>query len=535
MIPPSDLTHLREAYLKAYDDNGKDVAGRRIAKTYLDGSTGIYHGEVTKIGFIPKIFDMKALRQMDTFAKMTYQILEKVTQHYLDDPGYRSLFGFSPLLERLICLPTGYPCLIPIMRMDIFLDETRMDFSFCEFNTDGTSAMNEDREGANSLCLTPTFQRVRDRLDLRPQELFEGWVDGFLDIYHSSEQAADHGSCAPDNPDELGAVSPSAAARIAIVDYAQSSTPYEFEEFRRRFEARGVSCMICDIPELEYHEGTLYGIDLDDQRRRAGKQSIQAVYRRAVTREIVEELGEELGYDPYPHASFKDDTDSIRGNPAGTIQAGNIGNADVTLSGAHALVKAVEDKRVCMIGGFVTHVAHSKQVFSVLHMPETEAFLNAEENDFIKSHVPYTTRLDASNIDLELIKAHKEEWIIKPDDGYASQGVFAGIDYDRGDWEKLVDDCSEKRYVAQAYCPQYATPNVCTNPSPGVSTDLSPWNNMIGLFMYQGEFSGMFSRAGQKGIIVSFAGGMTVPNFLSQYEPGAGLALRTRPVFTQEP
>jgi hypothetical protein len=35
-------------------------------------------------------------------------------------------------------------------------------------------------------------------------------------------------------------------------------------------------------------------------------------------------------------------------------------------------------------------------------------------------------------------------------------------------------------------------------------------------------------RAGQKGIIVGFAGGITVPTFLAGYDPSANLALRTR-------
>ena len=39
-----------------------------------------------------------------------------------------------------------YDCNIPIARIDIFYDEETGGFKFCEFNTDGTSAMNEDRE-----------------------------------------------------------------------------------------------------------------------------------------------------------------------------------------------------------------------------------------------------------------------------------------------------------------------------------------------------------------------------------------------------
>jgi hypothetical protein len=57
---------------------------------------------------------------------------------------------------------------------------------------------------------------------------------------------------------------------------------------------------------------------------------------------------------------------------------------------------------------------------------------------------------------------------------------------------------------------------------------LEPWNILTGLYLYNGRFSGVYVRAGQKGIIAGFAGGITVPSFLVNYNPDGGLALRTR-------
>ncbi|MCL1847592.1 MAG: circularly permuted type 2 ATP-grasp protein [Coriobacteriia bacterium] len=475
----SRLPQLLGAYLDAFRLKGGDSGGRLAAEQYLSTSTGIYHGEVIAIGFIPKIYDMTTLVELDAIASLTYGILEKVTKRYLEDPLYRPFFCFPPALERLICLPTGYDCLIPIMRMDLFLNEESMDFSFCEFNTDGTSAMNEDREGSAALLCSPTFQELASDLLLEPQELFDGWVDGFLSIYASSEQAVE-------------------APCLAIVDYTASGTPHEFEEFRRRFEARGLTCMVCDVPDLRYQDGSLMGVDVSEERARQGMQKIDAVYRRAVTGEVLADL------------SFDE--------------------SGMECVGVRALVRAVEEKSICMIGGFTTHVAHCKQLFAVLHLPETQAFLSAEENAFINRHVPFTTRLDADCISLAEIKADKDSWIIKPEDGYASKGVHAGIDFTQKEWDEVIDRCSRQPYIVQSYCPQYATPNLVANPKQGHAKELEAWNNLTGLYLYGGRFSGIFSRAGQKGIIVGFAGGITVPNFFSAYDPAAGLALRTRPV-----
>ncbi len=52
----------------------------------------------------------------------------------------------EPKLEELILNRPTYYSPIPIARIDIFYNEKTGDFKFCEFNTDGTSAMNEDRK-----------------------------------------------------------------------------------------------------------------------------------------------------------------------------------------------------------------------------------------------------------------------------------------------------------------------------------------------------------------------------------------------------
>jgi hypothetical protein len=491
----SEILALQRQYCDIFEDLAGDIKGRIAAHDYLSTSTAIYHDEVIALGFIPKLYDMAALHFFDCLAQTTYGILEKVTERFVADPEYRKLFCFSPTLERLICLPTGYETLIPVMRMDIFLDEESFRFKFCEFNTDGASAMNEDREGTEAIAHSSTFSQAVAPLGLQPQELFEGWVDEFLAIYNSSEQAIAHPT-------------------VALIDYGTSATMYEFEEFRSRFESRGFTCLICDISSLTFRDGALYGTDVDPSSTTSGTPArIDAVYRRAVTGEILAEL--EGGASP----------DKAAG----------------------ALVRAVEEKAICMIGGFVTHVAHSKQLCSVLHLTQTAEFLTEDEIEFIRKHVPYTTRLDSEHIDLSSVKEDKDNWIIKPEDGYGSRGVFAGVDCSEDEWVELIEENAGDLYIIQAYCKQYATPNTRLIPraqdgrplfssSEDYRTNLpnfdaarlEQWNILTGLYVYNGRFSGTYVRAGQKGIIVGFQGGITVPSFLSGYDPEAGLAVRAR-------
>ena len=94
---------------------------------------------------IPKIYDRKTIDRFSEIVDTTYGIFEKVIRNYLEDSEYRKLFPFSKELEELILLPVPYPATVPICRIDIFYNEENGDFKFCEFNTDGTSAMNENK------------------------------------------------------------------------------------------------------------------------------------------------------------------------------------------------------------------------------------------------------------------------------------------------------------------------------------------------------------------------------------------------------
>ena len=56
---------------------------------------------------------------------------------------------------------------------------------------------------------------------------------------------------------------------------------------------------------------------------------------------------------------------------------------------SRALIEAVRTQKVALIGGFSGHIAHDKQIFSVLSHPKTKAFLNEEETCFIDETHPF--------------------------------------------------------------------------------------------------------------------------------------------------
>jgi len=358
----------------------------------------------------------------------------------------------------------------------------------------------------NSLVNTPVFQSFAATHELCAQELFDPWVETFLDIYRASEAPVD-------------------APVVAVLDYLERAVIDEQREFKRRFMQAGVSCMLCDVLSLEYRDGVLYGRDASKE---TAPQRIDAIYRRAVTFELLHELEESS-------------------DKAAGILSGSVTNE--ALHGALALLAAVVQKRVCLIGSFATQVAHSKASFCMLHHPKTHEFLSAEECRFVQEHVPFTTWLKAESIDIGLVKNAPERWIIKPVDGYGTVGVHAGKTFDKPAWGKLIDEKLAEDYIIQEYCAQFQTLN--TQPAPLAGDSLPPFTNLeeaaacaveglftpdalaphnilTGLFCYGGKFSGIFMRAGRDALIVGFRGGLTLGTLLVDYELGAEPSIRPR-------
>lgn len=235
---------------------------------------------------------------------------------------------------------------------------------------------------------------------------------------------------------------------IAIVDFLESGISNEFEVFRKGFESFGYEAIIADIRKLVckdkyfYHDG----------------KKIDAIYRRAVTGEIM---------------AKKDSCPDF--------------------------MKGILETETCIIGHFRTQIAHVKLLFAILNMDETYRFLSKEEIDFVKAHIPFTTSLCSGNYNYNKVLHNKNNWIIKPSDMYASKNVYAGVDITEAEWEKALNIGIKNDYLLQEYVEPYKTENCYFDNNGQLIT--ASFGNITGLYIYNGKFSGIFSRAGKHGVI----------------------------------
>ena len=249
---------------------------------------------------------------------------------------------------------------------------------------------------------------------------------------------------------------------VAMVDFLENATLKEFEEFAERFRNAGVNCEICDIRSLKYRDGVLYSSE---------GYRIDAIYRRAVTADIM--------------AHYDEVSDFLN---------------------------AVRDDAVFFAGAFSTQVIHTKWLFYVLHHEMTKAVLTEEERAFVEAHVPLTVEFSKDYISLDEVCEHKDKYIIKPMDAYASKGVYAsGREYAPAEWEKIAGDLYGKGLICQEYCTQYMTENIDFAWGDGA---WHPYINMPGLYAYNGRFAGVLMRmACEENIIVAHENERTVPVF----------------------
>lgn len=396
----------------------------------------------TRTLHIPKFYTQKDKKIFTSIVDTMYQIFSKVIKAYRNDEEIRKLFGFSKELEELILLKPRYDSLIPICRVDIFYDEKTKEFGFCEFNTDGTSAMNENKRLNDFLSLNNAFMALDT--DFEIMELVNTWVDAFLKICQTDPK--------------LGNM-----PNMAIVDFLDKAYLNELYVFERVFKEKGYQCEVVDIRSLEYRDHKLWST-------KSGMQ-VDVIYRRAVTKDVMDNL--EL---------VKDFIDAIKADD------------------------------VSIIGSFQTQLIHHKCINQVLLHPLMQKYLTQEEVAYIEKHLPKTYDLTKDVADM--IKEDKDRWIIKPKDSYAAKGVWAGVDLNTEEWKNEVNHCTDKDYIAQEYITPYKTENIdLVN-----YDDYQMYSNLTGLYVYDGQFAGVYSRLSDSGIISTQYNEKTVPTLFIKEE-----------------
>ena len=243
--------------------------------------------------------------------------------------------------------------------------------------------------------------------------------------------------------------------RFAIVDFLEKASSLdEFELYRANFEAKGVPCVIADIRELQFDGEVLRDKDGGE---------IHAVYRRAVTSDILDHWDE-----------------------------------------VQPFIEAFKAHKVCLLGGFATQVVHDKAFLTAIRDPMCASFLTEEEMRLINDHLPVTAALNDMTCALYEPYSEKDKWVLKPRSAYGSAGVVIGKNVTQEAWSEALCSLIDKDYLLQAYVEPWQS---CHIDYTAEVPSLENYYNMTGLYTFDGEFAGVYSRVSRHKLISTGRGG----------------------------
>lgn len=404
----------------------------------------IYKGALVPMTYQGFFIEPEQVAFFSDIISQMARIGRKVTAEFLANPDYRQGFRLSPDMERLILLDPGYHMPVPVGRYDIFYNGGQ-DFIFNEFNTDGSSAMNEDLVLGQVLADSRIFKEMEADWTLQPFELFDSLVTSMTQHY--------------------ARIRGQLPMNVAIVDFMDKGTLAEFEKFHATFEKQGYNCIIADPRDMRYAEGRLWGHDPDGNK----DIPIDLVYRRVVT------------------ADFLD-----------RIQA------------CQDFLQAYEDQAFVMIGSFRSQIMHSKLIFSVLRSEASRTILTPEEWAFVQDHVPETWPI-LQEADKDRLLAQKDQYVVKPYNGYGAKGVSIGREMSQAAWEARIRELPLDVYCAQQFIAVDRTPVLDLGDQ---GLEVQNMGHVLGLYLYGEQFAGLYCRLG-KGYQISSEGQYyTAPAFV---------------------
>jgi len=101
--------------------------------------------------------------------------------------------------------------------------------------------------------------------------------------------------------------------------------------------------------------------------------------------------------------------------------------------------------------------------------------------------------------------------LLKPFDWFAGHGVYVGKDYSPGEWKKKVDEVEGKNYIAQEFCDVPEKEFVYIEDG---DLRFEKFGYLVGLFLYNQEINGLYTRVGRENVIASLVECFTLPNFV---------------------
>ncbi len=360
----SFMSEAIDSYHALLDDDGA-----RETQLLLDEAQrreGLFFGVRPIVSILrPHFLTDANLAQLEKVCGVVAVASRQAVEHARGQPKLWNRLAFTPAEQAVMDIDPGYAEWSVSSRLDSFLDNEKEILQFVEYNAESPAAIAYGDVITDIFFDLPIMREFQKRYSVTALPARPRMLQALLDAYHEWGGAGD--------------------PRIAIVDWRGLPTHSEFVLFQRYFAEHGIESVICAPEDLTYDGTTL----------RVGDRPIDLVYKRVLTTEFLERMGDHVL--------------------------------------EHPLVQAYRDHKVCIANNFRAKLLHKKSIFALISDDElTEAAgIGSEERKLLVQHIPWTryvergtTMYQGHEIDLlEFIRAERDHLVLKPNDDYGGKGV----------------------------------------------------------------------------------------------------------------
>ena len=401
---------------------------------------GLLHGERPTCPFLrPHILARSQYEAIKYAAQTLAGAFEKIAVAALVDEALLRLLDMTPNEEQAARIEPGYARLCVSSRLDSYV--TDRGFQFLEYNAETPAGVGDQMQLEKVLLRSQVLRQFLETNSHWMPQPHRALLTSLLNAYREWGGEEDR-PC------------------IAIVDWSGVPTSSEFRVLRDYFVDQGYPAVIVDPHDLEYKGDYLS----------AGGLRIDIVYKRVVIHEFLHTFGLD-----------------------------------------HPLVSAYRARRVCMANSFRTKLVHKKSTFAILSDPAYESLFDDRELDVIRKHIPWTryvrrsrTMFEGSEFDLEtLLRAEREQFVLKPNDDYGGHGVFLGWETDEREWREAIESALHKPYVVQ----QRVAAEKIAIPGYSDRVDIDELFVDFNPFLFQNEVEGALIRLSASSLLNVTAGG----------------------------
>lgn len=336
----------------------------------------------------PRFFTPTQWRDLALAGEGLLGALARVGAAALDDAELRAAFHLNDWEEQLIARAPRLPVLLPLSRLDTFIDPDTGVPRLTEVNGETPAGTGYADFLSDLFLASPVMHRFARDWRVQPLPGMPHLLGTLLDTWHQVRGNRN-------------------LPTIAIVDWDDVPTESEFRIIRDYSHTMGIPFRITTPQALSYSGGVL---------RDSDGTPIDLVYKRVLLHELVDELGL--------------DTPLLR-----AVVDGNV----VMVNGIDG--KPLHKKASLAV---LTDERHA-HFFS-----EAERELIARLVPWTRVVEERHTMLDDERIDLlPWMAEHREELVLKPNDDYGGAGIVLGWEVDSAEWQRAIARAIETPYVVQ--------------------------------------------------------------------------------------